>query len=99
MAHYPLCTRCGSDDVLPFEDESAGEEDSLVFLILLAVVLLFMAYVFFLISTYILFPLSVFVGIIVITRAINKRYNTPKKRKLHRLRNYVCLECGGFFKA
>ncbi len=94
----PDCILCGSDNVLPFEDDTPAHSETL-FLSILTAILIILGYILFMISSYIFFPLVVFAGIIVVTRWINK-YNKEKARKasILEIKEYVCLDCNGFFK-
>lgn len=95
----PDCILCGSDNVLPFEDDSPAQSDTTLFLVILSAVLVIMGYILFVISSYLFFPLVVFVAIIVTTRLINKQYvDQAKKALLAVPKDYICLDCNGFFK-
>ncbi len=97
--NYPPCTRCGSTDVLPFEDDTPVKDDSTLFFILLSIALLIVGYVLFIVSSFFLFPLAVFIAIFIITRIINTHLADKKKRDtVGKIQDYVCLDCGGFFK-
>ncbi|NIM15149.1 MAG: hypothetical protein GTO45_24560 [Candidatus Aminicenantes bacterium] len=93
----PPCPQCGSGNVLPFEDEEAHKSDATLFIVFLSAFLLITGYLIFMISSYIFFPAVVFLSIIITTRMINRR---EKERKAMEdvERNYMCVDCGVFFK-
>ncbi len=93
----PTCTHCGSDNVLPFEDEEPQKSDPTLFLVLLSAFLVITGYFLFMITSYLYFPLVVFAAIIVTTRLVNKRERQQKIVK-HVEKNYVCLDCSQFFR-
>lgn len=93
---YPTCTHCGSSNTLPFEDDSPLRGDDTLFMIFLSIALIMSAYFLFVLSSYILFPLVVFLAIILITRMINKRHHHTKP-KVTRTHDYVCLDCSSYF--
>jgi len=93
----PVCPRCDSEAALPFEDEDTTRTDTTLFFVIFSAFLLLTGYFLFMISTYVFFPVVVFVSIIVTTRMLNKK---EKQRKAMRdvERNYMCTDCGAFFK-
>jgi hypothetical protein len=94
---YPPCPYCGSDNVLPFEDEDRMQSDPTIFIIIVLALALIIGYFLFMISSYLTFPLVVFVAIIISTRLINKRDREEKVEK-HIVRDYMCVDCSGFFR-
>jgi len=91
------CPHCGSNDALPFEDDTPVKTDGTIFIILSTGALLFIGYSFLLISAYLFFPGVVFLSIIIATRWINRRDRVKKGRPV--AHDYMCAECGGFFNA
>jgi hypothetical protein len=93
----PVCPRCDSEAVLPFEDEETTQTDTTLFFVILSAFLVLTGYFLFMISTYVFFPVVVFISIIVTTRMLNRK---EKHRKAMRdiERNYMCTDCGEFFK-
>jgi hypothetical protein len=94
---YPPCPYCGSDNVLPFEDEERPQSDPTIFIIIVLALGLIIGYFLFMISSYLTFPLIVFVSIIISTKLINKRERGKKVEK-HIERDYMCVDCSGFFR-
>ena len=94
---YPPCPYCGSDNVLPFEDEERSQNDATLFIIIVLALALIIGYILFMISSYLTFPLIVFVGIIISTKLINRQ---ERERKVEKqiVRDYMCLDCSGFFR-
>lgn len=91
------CTHCGSDNVLPFEDEEGLKSDATFFIVLLSAFLIVIGYILFVISSYVFFPFVVFIAIIVTTRMINKRDREQKTAKPIE-KDYMCLDCSRFFR-
>jgi hypothetical protein len=94
---YPPCPYCGSDNVLPFEDEEQSRSDPTLFIIIVVALALIIGYFLFMISSYLTFPLIVFVAIIISTKLINKQ-DREKKVENHIERDYMCIDCSGFFR-
>ena len=99
MSHrdYPPCPYCGSGNVLPFEEEGRPGSDPTLFIIILLAVSLLTGYFLFMISSYLTFPLVVFVAIIISTKLINRQEREQKVEK-HVEWDYMCLDCSGFFR-
>lgn len=94
---YPHCPHCGSDNVLPFEDEERTQSDATLFIIIVLALALMVGYFLFMISSYLTFPLVVFVAIIISTKLINKQEGQKKVEK-HVEKDYMCLDCSRFFR-
>jgi len=94
---YPPCPYCGSDNVLPFEDEDRPRSDATIFIIIVSALGLIIGYFLFMVSSYLTFPLVVFAAIIISTKLINKR-DREKKVEEHIVRDYMCVDCSGFFR-
>jgi len=94
---YPPCPHCGSDNVLPFEEEGRSGNDATFFVIIVLAVALIIGYFLFMISTYLTFPLIVFVAILISAKLINKQEGGKKAAK-HIERDYMCVDCSGFFR-
>lgn len=94
---YPPCPYCGSDNVLPFEDEERSQGDATLFIIIVLALALIIGYFLFMISSYLTFPLIVFVAIIISTKLINRQERDRKvEKKIER--DYMCVDCSGFFR-
>lgn len=91
------CPHCGAHNALPFEDDSPSKSDATLTLILITSILLFIGYILLMISTYLFFPGVVFISIIITTRLINRR-EKEKKESIIIPRDYMCLDCGEFFR-
>ena len=94
---YPPCPYCGSDNVLPFEDEERSQSDATLFIIIVLALALIIGYFLFMISSYLTFPLIVFVAIIISTKLIN-RQERERKVEVHIEKDYMCVDCSGFFR-
>ncbi len=94
---YPSCPYCGSDNVLPFEEEERPRSDPTLFIIIVLALALIIGYFLFMISTYLTFPLIVFAAIVITTKLTNKQERGKKVEK-HIVRDYMCVDCSGFFK-
>jgi len=90
------CPYCGSDNVLPFEDDTPSQGDDTLFIVLVSAFFLIGGYFLVMISVYLFFPLAVFAAIIIVTRWINKQEQGKKKKKIPP-HDYVCMDCGQFF--
>ncbi len=98
-APHPPCAHCGSENVLPFEDDTPYKGDTTLFIILLSAFLVITAYVLLVFTSALYFPIVVFIAIIVTTRMINKHQADRKKRaELGIQRDYMCLDCSRFFR-
>ena len=93
----PTCTHCGSENVLPFEDEEGHKSNTTFFIVLLTTVLIIAGYFLLMISSYLYFPAVLFIAIIVITRVINPRDKEENAGEPVE-KDYMCLDCSGFFK-
>jgi hypothetical protein len=94
---YPPCPYCSSDNVLPFEDEERSQSDATLFIIIVLALALIIGYFLFMISSYLTFPLIVFAAIIISTKLIN-RQEKDRKVETHIERDYMCVDCSGFFR-
>ncbi|MCP5048504.1 MAG: hypothetical protein GY940_15145 [bacterium] len=94
----PFCSHCGSGNVLPFEDDSHTGGDTTLFIAMLAAVLVLCGYLLFVVTSYLYYPVVVFIAIIATTKLINKHQEERKQVQLRREADYMCLDCGGFFR-
>ena len=94
--NFPPCPHCGSDNVLPFEEEEKAQSDATLFIVIVLALVLIIGYFLFLISSYLTFPLVVFAAIIISSKLIN-RQGKEKKVEPHVVKDYMCLDCSGFF--
>jgi hypothetical protein len=94
---YPSCPHCGSGNVLPFEEDEYRGSDPTLFIIILLAVALILGYFLFMISSYLTFPLVVFVAIIISTKLINRHQKQHKVEKQVE-RDYMCIDCSNFFR-
>lgn len=91
------CPYCSSDNVLPFEDEGDYKRTYSFYIIILSALVLIIGYLIFLFSSYIFFPVVVFIAIIITTKTINKR-EREKKKVIQIEKQYICLNCNSNFK-
>ena len=94
---FPPCPHCGSENVLPFEEEEKAQSDATLFIVIVLALALLIGYILFMISSYLTFPLIVFVAIIVSSKLINRQQG-ENKVEIHDEKDYMCLECSGFFR-
>ena len=95
---FPQCPHCGSDDVLPFEEEGKeSKTDASMFIVIVSALVLIFGYFFFAISSYIYFPLFIF-GLIAVATRFVRNSETVKRKTRKKPRDYMCVECGGFFR-
>lgn len=100
MTANPLkkCPYCGADDILPFESEDDYTNDYSFLIILIAAIIVIGCYFLFVISTYLYFPIAIFIFTIVSAMIINRKEERRKKKKWVE-KDYMCVECGETFKA
>lgn len=94
-----LCPYCGSHNVLPFEEESGENRDLPVVLTLLTALGLLALYFAFVVTSYLYFPVVVFMGIIISTKIVNRRENAGRKNKRETEKDFICLSCNRDFRA
>ncbi len=92
------CPYCGADDILPFENEEDYSNDYSFFIILLAAILVIAGYLLFMVSTYLYFPVAIFIFIIISAKMVNRKDERKRKKKLVE-KDFLCVECGETFKA
>ena len=92
------CPYCGADDVLPFESEEDYKDDYSFFIVFLAAILLIAGYFLFVISTYLYFPIALFI-LIMVSAIVVKRKEEQQKKTETVEKDYMCVECGNSFKA
>ena len=91
------CPYCRSDNTLPFEEESQAGSDLSVLITILTALSVLALYFAFVVTSYLYFPLVVFIAIIVTTRLINRqeRKGGIAKKKVNR--EFICLGCNTSF--
>ena len=94
---YPACPQCGSDNVLPFEEETKAQGDATLFIVIVLAMGLIIGYLLFMISVYLTFPLVVFAAVVISSKFINRSEGKKKVEKPVE-KDYMCLDCGGFFR-
>ncbi len=95
--HRNECPYCGSDNILPYEDDSIKSSDLSVTMIITTALSIVALYLAFVVTSYLYFPVVVFIGIIISTRIINKKERGPGKRTDSGGGNYICLNCNNSF--
>jgi hypothetical protein len=93
-----VCPYCGADDVLPFESEETHESDPSFFIVLITAVVLIGGYFLFVVSSYIYFPVAIFIFTIISAKLV-KRGEEQRKKETSVERDYMCIECGRSFRA
>ncbi len=91
------CPQCGSEDILPFESEEDYKEDYSPAVVLLSALLVITGYLFFVVSSYLYFPMFIFIFIIFAAILINRREKQRKRAEAIE-KDYICLECDNNFK-
>lgn len=89
------CTHCGSENTLPFEEECEKKSDPSLIIIIIAALSLLAAYFAFIVTSYLYFPVIVFIGIVISSKIINRKER--KKTRIERKKNFVCLSCNRNF--
>lgn len=87
------CPFCHSDNILPFEDEKAykNQYKSIMFIIIAGLVLIF-GYIFFVLVSYLTFPLVLISGLFLASKVLNKR-ETNENKAANPQQYYICLDC------
>jgi len=93
------CPFCGSNNILPFEDENSYKKDHTFLVIILSALILIGSYFIFVISSYLYFPAVIIILIIISTTILNKREkDRGKKIKKIKKEDYICIDCNSTFK-
>jgi len=92
------CPRCGSTNILPFEDDGIEPHNHPVWIGIAAGILLIGGYFLFMIISYLTFPLIVIAGILISSKFINLRF-LKKPADPQKSREYICLDCSQNFRA
>ena len=90
------CPYCRSHNILPYEDDSGEQSDLPVIIIILTALFLLALYFAFVLTSYMYFPVVVFIAIILTTRVIN-RQERRKKETVKVKGEYICLNCDSSF--
>lgn len=96
--NHRVCPFCGSDNILPFEDDSGRDSDLPVLIIILTALILIALYLALVVTSYMYFPIVVFIAIILSTRLVNRHENTRKRKHLSGSRDFICLSCNSSYK-
>jgi len=89
------CIYCGSENTLPFEEEHKVKSDPSLLIIMITALSLLAVYFAFIITSYLYFPIIVFIAIIISTRIINRK--AKKKTSVESEKNFICLSCNRTF--
>ncbi len=92
------CPHCGSDDVLPFEDESSHKSETSFSTVLIVAVVIVLGYITLIVTSYIFYQLAIMGALILIAWQINRYKGTKRKRHDRSAIDYMCVDCGKFFK-
>ena len=95
--HIIICPFCRSENVLPFEDDNKDPSDLPVIIIILTALFVLALYFAFVVTSYMYFPVVVFIGIILTTRVVNKTEKSRRKKHIAVNREYICLSCNNSF--
>jgi len=93
-----LCPNCGSDNVLPHEDDSVGVGELPVLIIILTALSVVALYLAFVVTSYMYFPLVVFIAIIITTKMINRQEKKQPRNFKSDNRDFICLNCNNSFR-
>ncbi len=96
IAGEKTCAHCGSEDVLPYEDDEPVSGDYSIWVIMITGVLLLLGYFTFMVSTYLYFPAAIFIFIIISAWVVN-RSDERNKKKVVVEKDWLCLECDRSF--
>ena len=86
-----ICPYCRSENILPFEDDSKEQSDLPVLIIILTALTLLALYFAFVITSYMYFPVVVFIAIILTTRVVNRQEKSRKPKIIKG--DFICLNC------
>ncbi len=92
-----VCPYCSSENVLPFEDDSREQSDLPVVIIILTALAILALYFAFVLTSYMYFPLVVFIAIILTTRVINRQDKSGKQMIIKAKGEFICLNCNTSF--
>lgn len=89
------CIYCGSENTLPFEEEHEIKSDPSLIIIIIAALSLLAVYFAFIITSYLYFPVIVFIAIIISSKIVSRK----EKKKTHIVseKNFICLSCNRNF--
>lgn len=96
--NHSVCPFCGSDNILPFEDDSGSDNDLPVLIIILTALILIALYLALVVTSYMYFPVVVFIAIIFSTRLVNRHENIQKRKPHSGSRDFICLSCNSNYK-
>ena len=91
------CPYCRSENVLPFEDDSKDQSDLPVIIIILTALALLALYFAFVLTSYMYFPVVVFIAIILTTRVVNRQEKNKKQKIVKVEGEFICLNCNDSF--
>jgi|GEM_PF-1117487 len=92
-----VCPFCRSENVLPFEDDNKDPSDLPVIIIILTALFVLALYFAFVVTSYMYFPVVVFIAIILTTRVVNRTEKSRRKKHVAKNRDFICLSCNNNF--
>ncbi|MEN8222228.1 MAG: hypothetical protein ABFR36_03120 [Acidobacteriota bacterium] len=96
-SHIEICPFCRSENVLPFEDDTKDQSDLPVIVIILTALSVLALYFAFVVTSYMYFPLVVFIAIILTTRVVNRQERSQRKKIVAVNKEFICLSCNKSF--
>lgn len=97
-SNHGVCPFCGSENTLPFEDDSGSDGDLPVLIIILTALIIIAVYLALVVTSYMYFPIVVFAAIIITTRLVNRQEKTRKRKPLSGAGEFICLSCNRSYK-
>ena len=92
-----ICPYCRSENVLPFEDDNKISSDLPVIITILTALFILALYFAFVVTSYMYFPVVVFIAIILATRVVNRTEKSRRKKHVAVNKDYICLSCNNSF--
>jgi len=92
------CPFCRSENILPFEDDNEEQSDLPVIIIILTALIILALYLAFVVTSYMYFPIVVFIAIILTTRVVNRTEKRGKNKITVVNRDFICLSCNNSFR-
>ena len=92
-----ICPFCRSENVLPFEDDNKELSELPVLIIILTALSVLALYFAFVVTSYMYFPVVVFIAIILTTRIVNRTEKKGRNKIVAANRDFICLSCNNSF--
>ena len=96
-SQFPSCPHCGSNDVIPFEEDTGKTWNVSLTVVIISALVLLGGYFLFILSSYLYFPVFILFLIIIAAKWVGNT-NRERRQKRSQPRDYMCLECSQFFR-